>query len=117
MALLRIGLHCWPATVVRAARKLASSPLAASLPLHPCPACLPCIARCSLFAEARAAALGQTLDGVLNTELEGLDSDAEARRWGPACCSVMFHRLIPSGPDAAPFVKRQLEQVGSLGTA
>lgn len=32
------------------------------------------------FAEARAAALGQTLDGVLNTELEGLDSDAEARR-------------------------------------
>ncbi|PRW59965.1 putative transmembrane GTPase FZO- chloroplastic isoform A [Chlorella sorokiniana] len=32
------------------------------------------------FAETRAAALGQTLDGVLSTELEGLDSDAEARR-------------------------------------
>ncbi|KAL4458908.1 hypothetical protein ABPG75_013773 [Micractinium tetrahymenae] len=33
-----------------------------------------------VFAEQRAAALGQTLEGVLNTELEGLDSDAEARR-------------------------------------
>lgn len=40
----------------------------------------------SVFAEARAAALGQTLDGVLNTELEGLDSDAEARRCG---CGVL----------------------------
>lgn len=37
---------------------------------------------CSTFAEQRAAALGQTLEGVLNTELEGLESDAEARRCG-----------------------------------
>lgn len=39
---------------------------------------------CREFAEARAAALGQTLDSVLNTELQGLDSDAEARRYFPS---------------------------------
>ena len=58
-----------------------------------------CRPRCcrSAFAEARAAALGQTLDGVLNTELEGLGSDAEARR-----CALAAFGPAGLGPATVP---------------
>jgi hypothetical protein len=51
--------------------------------------------RCRSFAEQRAAALGETLDGLVNAELEGLGSDAGARRrWREL-------RQVPAKAEAA----------------
>ena len=62
---------CVPVLVLRLQALICHLPFA----LHPA-----VLTACRAFAEQRAAALGQTLEGVLSTEPEGLGSDPEARR-------------------------------------
>jgi hypothetical protein len=66
----------------------------ASSALHPA-----AFIACRAFAEQRAAALGQTLEGVLSTEPEGLGSDPEARRCVLAGLLPCLPALLPSWPS------------------
>lgn len=70
------------------------------------------------FAEARAAALGRSLDSVLATELEGLDSDAEARRRWRAQRAAAAEAAADAGGgssgSAAPDAEAALVAVSKL---
>ena len=74
---------------------------------------------CREFAEARAAALGQSLDEVMNTELEGLGSDASARRRWRQMRALTTEaeaaaEAAAAGPGAAPDAETALMAVARL---
>lgn len=67
------------------------------------------------FAEARAAALGQTLDSVLATEMEELGQDAEARRrWRTQRQAASQAAGGGGGSTAAPDAEAALVAVSKL---
>lgn len=67
------------------------------------------------FAEQRAAALGQTLDEVIDTEIEGLDSDAGARRrWRELRQLTTEADIVSARGGVAPDAEAALSAVAAL---
>ncbi|KAI3436182.1 hypothetical protein D9Q98_002237 [Chlorella vulgaris] len=66
------------------------------------------------FAEQRAAALGETLDGLVNAELEGLGSDAGARRRWRELRQVPAKAEAAGGGGSAPDSGAALQALAKL---